>query len=83
MLVLCEQNSMAQRIDPVDASVLTLRQAVTYRDTGTQHPQLVALRSLKDPTLQPVFEGLLHAKMARMPSGLRSPSPRHSVIATV
>ncbi len=57
---------MAQRIDPVDASVLTLRQAVTYRDTGTQHPQLVALRSLKDPTLQPVFEGLLQAKEAPM-----------------
>jgi hypothetical protein len=51
----------AQRFDPTEASILALRQAVTFQPSGVQHPRLVALRALKDPTLAPVFEGLLES----------------------
>jgi len=51
--------SFGQRVDPVNAAMLALRQAVTYQDSGAQHTLLVSLRSLKDPTLKPIFEGLL------------------------
>ena len=54
----------AQRVDPADASVLALRQAVTFSETGAQHPRLVALRTLKDPAMRPLFEALVKAEAA-------------------
>lgn len=59
-------HASAQRFDPTEAAVLALRQAVTYQPSGVQHPRLVALRTLKDPTLKPVFEGLLDSPDAPM-----------------
>jgi hypothetical protein len=56
--------AQAQRFDPTEAAILALRQAVTYQPSGVQHPRLVALRALKDPTLAPVFEGLLESPEA-------------------
>lgn len=57
-------SARAQRVDPADAAVLALRQAVTFSETGAQHPRLVALRALKDPAMKPVFEALLKADAA-------------------
>ena len=57
-------SAQAQRADPADASVLALRQAVTFSETGAQHPRLVALRALKDPSMKPLFEALLKAEAA-------------------
>jgi hypothetical protein len=54
----------AQRFDPTEAAILALRQAVTFSESGSQHPRLVALRSLRDPSLRPLFEGLLQAEAA-------------------
>lgn len=65
LLALCLAcSARAQRVDPADASTLALRQAVTFSETGAQHPRLVALRTLKDPTMKPLFESLLKAEAA-------------------
>lgn len=56
--------AQAQRIDPADAATLALRTAVTYSPSGAQHARLVALRALRDPRMQPVFETLLAADEA-------------------
>lgn len=56
--------AQAQRVDPADAVTLALRNAVTFNPNGTQHVRLVALRALKDPAMQPMFEALLKADEA-------------------
>lgn len=61
----CEA-AMAQKVEPADAAVLSLRQAVTYQDSGAQHTLLVSLRALKDPAMKPIFEALLKAPQPAM-----------------
>ena len=61
MAMLLAGRASAQRFDPTEAAILTLRQAVTFQASGAQHPRLVALRALKDPTLRPLFEGLMES----------------------
>lgn len=56
--------AQAQRVDPADAVTLALRNAVTFNPNGTQHVRLVALRALKDPAMQPMFQALLKADEA-------------------
>jgi hypothetical protein len=53
-------------VDPADANLLALRGAVTFSQSGEQHPKLVALRALKDPAMRPVFEALLKSEAAPM-----------------
>ena len=60
------QTVMAQKVEPTDAAVLSLRQAVTYQDSGVQHTLLVSLRALKDPAMKPIFEALLKAPQPPM-----------------
>ena len=60
------QTVMAQKVEPTDAAVLSLRQAVTSQDSGVQHTLLVSLRALKDPAMKPIFEALLKAPQPPM-----------------
>ena len=60
------QMAIAQKVEPADAAVLSLRQAVTYQDSGVQHTLLVSLRALKDPAMKPIFEALLKAPQPPM-----------------
>ena len=64
LALLLAASAQAQRVDPADASLLALRQAVTFSESGAQHPRLVALRTLKDPAMKPLFESLLKAEAA-------------------
>lgn len=52
----------SQRVEPSEASILALRQAVTFSESGMQHPRLVALRALRDPATRPIFEALMKAE---------------------
>jgi len=64
LALLLAASAQAQRVDPADASLLALRQAVTFSESGAQHPRLVALRTLKDPGMKPIFEALVKAEAA-------------------
>jgi hypothetical protein len=50
-----------QRVDAYEASIRTLRRAVTFRNDGSHHAMLVSLRNLHDPALKPLFHRLAAA----------------------
>lgn len=64
VVALCAFGSAARAQEPVDleaGAIRQLRKATVYRANGLHHSLLLALRDLRDPTMQPLFQSLVQA----------------------